>query len=65
MGSEERRRVLRAAETPMPESLELEHIEARIRRAVLIERERCLKICGEFPDNLVAKHIAQKVRMAV
>ena len=33
-----------------------------IREAVNEERERCARICEEFPDNLMAKHIAQRIR---
>lgn len=27
-----------------------------------IERDRCLKICAQFPDNRMAQHIAQLIR---
>jgi hypothetical protein len=41
-----------------------EAVEARIRGREE-ERERCLAICALWPDNLMAKEIAKRIRAGV
>lgn len=56
----------READRIMTEALELAAkaytAKREAERAVVQERERCARLCEQFPDNLMAKYLREKIR---
>jgi hypothetical protein len=62
-GIEERQRVKHAVfESWLRDRRRLEALNRADLEATRIERRRCLAFCEQFPDNLMAKHIAKLIR---